>query len=63
MTLAEGESDNEETAPPSEASGLMPLTTTVVDDSAPEGETEIEEAASPSETIGLMPLTSKNIEE
>ena len=56
-------SEENEAAPPSEAIGLMPLTTTAVDDPAPDGGTENEEAAPPSEAIGLMPLTSKNIEE
>ena len=56
-------SEENEAAPPSEAIGLMPLTTTAVDGSVPDVETENEEAASPSEAIGLMPLTSKNIEE
>ena len=60
--LIESPEENE-AASPSEAIGLMPLTTTAVDDPAPDGGTENEEAAPPSEAIDLMPLTSKNIEE
>ena len=46
-----------EAASPSEATGLMPLTTTVGGDPAPDGDTE-NEAASPPEATGLMPLTT-----
>ena len=49
--------DNED-ASPSEAIGLMPLTTTGGDDSASDGGTGDNEDASPSEAIGLMPLTT-----
>ena len=57
--------DNEgnEDASPSQAIGLMPLTTTGGDDTASDGVTEDNEDASPSEAIGLMPLTSKNFDE
>ena len=50
--------EEDETASPSEAIGLMPLTTTGGDEPAPAGGTENEESASPSEAIGLMPLTT-----
>ena len=56
-------SEENEAAPPSEAIGLMPLTTTAVDDPARDEGTENEEATPPSEAIGLMPLTTTAVDD
>ena len=53
-----GSPEENEGASPSEAIGLMPLTTTVGDDPTPDVGTENDEAASSSEAINLMPLTT-----
>ena len=60
--MLDDDEDNED-ASPSEAIGLMPLTTTGGDDSASDGGPGDNEDASSSEAINLMPLTSKNLDE